>query len=68
MKSGHGHGSEELKIRPVANGYEVSNAWFLMVGDWQVKMKIDHKGQSYAADAHICVERKAKDSFVGRCK
>ena len=68
MKSGHGHGSEELKITSTKDGFEISNAWFLMVGDWQVKIKFDYNGQEYAADANICVERKAKDSFVGRCK
>lgn len=68
MKSGHGHGSEELTVISDDKGYLVGNAWFLMVGEWQVKIKVEYKGKPITADAIICVERKARDSHIGHCK
>jgi hypothetical protein len=67
MKSGHGHGSEKLKITKGNNNYLVENAWFLMVGEWQIKLELEYKGVKLQEEIPVCVRRKAEDSKVGTC-
>ena len=68
MKSGHGHGSEKLKVERSGNSYIISNAWFMMMGDWQLKTKITHKDKTSLEAYPICIGRKPADSHVGKCK
>ena len=67
MKSGHGHGSEKLNITKDNNKYLVSNVWFLMVGEWQIKLELEYKGSKVLAEIPVCVGRKAEDSKIGTC-
>jgi hypothetical protein len=67
MKSGHGHGSEKLKIKKENNSYLVENAWFLMVGEWQIKLELEYNGLKVQKEIPVCVGRKPEDSKVGTC-
>ena len=68
MDGGHGHGSEELTIEMTKDQtYKVDNAWFLMMGEWQIKVEAEMDGKTEEQMAKICVGRKAKDSFIGEC-
>lgn len=67
MKGGHGHGSETLKLKIDKNSYIVSNAWFLMMGEWQLKAELVHGKNTEKGIFPICVERKPSDSHVGKC-
>jgi len=46
MGNGHGHGSAPLNIRANEedNHFDVSNAWFVMPGSWQVMIKFNENG------------------------
>ncbi len=49
MGSGHSHGSAPLEwTRVDANKYQVKNAWFVMPGVWQVRLKFNLKGQAHS--------------------
>lgn len=70
MKNGHGHGSEKLKISeknktPI---YLVENVWFLMKGEWKIKVEFFVKGVKHQQDLPVCVKRYSKDSHLGFCK
>ena len=67
MKGGHGHGSEDLSLKVDNNTYLLSNAWFLMMGEWQLKLKFKHNGAVVQSILPICVERKPADSHLGHC-
>lgn len=42
MGHGHGHGSAPVSIEQTgANTYKVSNVWFVMMGEWQVKVAME---------------------------
>ena len=46
MGNGHGHGSSPVTINPTdeANHYEISDAWFVMTGEWQVIVTFKEDG------------------------
>ncbi len=67
MKGGHGHGSENLSITEENKSFILSNAWFLMMGEWQLKIKVFKDGKVDNVILPICVERKIADSHVGKC-
>lgn len=67
MKSGHGHGSEALKIVKIKNKYMVSNVWFLMLGEWKVRTSFSIKSKKFSRELSVCVKRKPSDSFLGKC-
>ena len=69
MKSGHGHGSDELEIIPQKNGasYFVKNVWFMMLGQWQLKINLFHEGKSYNTELPICVYKLSDKSGPGNC-
>ena len=68
MASGKGHGSEKLEIEEKNSAYMISNAWFLMMGDWELKVKTSHNEKTSLNSFPICVGRKPSDSHVGKCK
>ena len=68
MKNGHEHGSDEVKIKPSGKKYSVSNVWFLMVGEWLLKVKFKHQGKLYKTDIPVCVSKNKTVSNVGKCK
>lgn len=42
MGHGHGHGSAPVTIEQLdAATFKVSNVWFVMMGQWQIKVKIE---------------------------
>ena len=48
MGSGHGHGSAPLTItQSKPNIYFVTNAWFIMMGEWQVRMQFELNGETH---------------------
>jgi hypothetical protein len=68
MKGGHGHGSEKLAIKKNNNKYLVSNAWFLMMGEWQIKISTS-EGEALVnmQDIPVCVGRNSASSHLGNC-
>ena len=68
MSNGNGHGSEKLEIKLKGSAYIITNAWFLMMGDWELKVKATHKGKTVLSSFPLCVERKPSESHVGECK
>lgn len=47
MGPGHGHGSAPVTIAPAGkNMFNVTNAWFVMMGEWQVRMNFTLDGQA----------------------
>lgn len=48
MGHGHGHGSAPLEWAQFGPGkYSVSNAYFVMTGEWQVRAEFTLRGQSH---------------------
>lgn len=48
MGSGHGHGSAPVVLEKVAkNKFKVSNAWFVMMGAWQIRSSFSINQISY---------------------
>lgn len=49
MGNGHGHGSAPVKIEAgeEAFHYEVSNAWFVMPGNWQILVSFKADGMAH---------------------
>lgn len=69
MKSGHGHGSDDVKISPhKTSGYLIENVWLLMMGTWQIKGEIAVAGKKYSFYVPVCVGKSAKDGHLGKCK
>lgn len=68
MESGKGHGSEKLKIVQEGSSYIISNAWFMMMGDWQLKTKLSFNGKTELISFPICIGKKPVNSHVGACK
>ena len=68
MKNGHEHGSEPLKIEKMKGKYSLTNAWFLMMGEWKLKLELSHNSKEYKTEIPLCIEKKASDSHVGSCK
>jgi len=45
MGSGHGHGSSPVDMNDLGkNKFEISNAWFVMPGNWLVRMDFEFEG------------------------
>lgn len=56
MGHGHGHGSAPLEIEQLApDRFKVSNAWFVMRGDWVLRtyFYVDSKPQGIIFPIHI---------------
>ena len=68
MKNGHEHGSDEVKIKQIEKKYSVSNVWFLMVGEWLLKINFKHQGKVYKTNIPVCVSKNKTVSNVGKCK
>lgn len=48
MGNGHGHGSAPVDLKQLdAVHYRVSNAFFVMEGEWTIKVDFTYEGQSY---------------------
>lgn len=44
----HGHGSAPVQLTSLSNNkYKVENAWFVMKGEWQVRVDFEIAGQVY---------------------
>lgn len=44
----HGHGSAPVQLTSIAdNNYHVENAWFVMKGEWQLRVSFEIAGQVY---------------------
>lgn len=67
MKGGHGHGSEKVKIEKINKKYRVTNVWFLMMGEWQVKLDLNYQKTNMKSDLYVCVGRSTKESFAKKC-
>ncbi len=68
MKNGHGHGSETLTIKASDKKFAVSNAWFMMMGQWSIVGSIKAERKLYNFSLPICVGRTASESHLGECK
>jgi hypothetical protein len=46
MGEGHGHGSAPVEIAPdeEENHFDITNAWFPMMGEWQIKITVLEEG------------------------
>ncbi len=66
MKNGHEHGSEELSIKLKNSDVLVENVWFLMRGEWQIKLNFD-KGPIFSDIVPVCIGKNPKQSYLGRC-
>ena len=64
----HGHGSQPLEIKKMDDGYHIANAWFLMMGEWEIQMTLKRGESEEEVKEFICIGRKAKDSYIGKCK
>ena len=70
MKSGHGHGSDEVTIdqeEKEKHAYRVSNVWFLMLGEWSIKVEAKYNGELHKAEIPVCVRKDIMKSAVGKC-
>lgn len=67
MKNGHEHGSEKLVMARNKSGYLISEAWFLMLGEWIVRGEYTYKGKVIRKDFFLCVKRKSSESGLGKC-
>jgi nitrogen fixation protein FixH len=44
----HGHGSAPVQLKSLSNNnYKVENAWFVMKGEWQIRVDFEVAGQIY---------------------
>lgn len=69
MKNGHEHGSDKVNIKQLGpNKFLVSNVWFLMLGQWSLKININYDGQSKEADIPVCLRKDVAQSKLGVCK
>lgn len=68
MKNGHEHGSDTVKIKENGKKFSVSNVWFLMVGEWLLKIDFKHQGKPYKTNIPVCVSKNKAVSNVGKCK
>ena len=68
MKGGHGHGSDEVKIKKNGEKFHVSNVWFLMLGKWQIKISGEYKGKRFAGEPDICIRKDSTKTAFGACK
>jgi hypothetical protein len=67
MKSGHGHGSDELMIKKVGNTYHVENVWFLMMGKWEIQTEVNYIGKVMNKSIFVCVGKQMNESHIGKC-
>jgi hypothetical protein len=68
MDNGHGHGSAEVKIKQLDKKYLVENVWFLMLGQWSLKISGKYQGKSFNGEPWLCVRKEVKNSALGKCK
>ena len=45
MKGGHEHGTDKVKIKKLKDHYLVTNVWFVMLGNWQLHVKVVDKDE-----------------------
>lgn len=69
MKSGHGHGSEELKLEKKKDHYLVSNAWFMMLGTWSINIKlVDDKNKAVDSTKYnLCIRKESTKNTHSKC-
>ncbi len=67
MKGGHGHGSEPVQLSKVKDYYLVKNVWFLMQGQWDLKISYKHGQKMIEKILHVCVGRTSELSQFGSC-
>jgi hypothetical protein len=69
MKNGHEHGSDKVKIEKAkTGGYAISNVWFLMLGEWQIKLKGKHQGKEFSGSVPVCLRKNIAESAIGKCQ
>ncbi len=68
MKNGHEHGSDPVKIENKNQVYQVSNVWFLMLGQWQLKISGKMGKKSFDVSVPVCVSKNPEINGVGECK
>lgn len=57
MGNGHGHGSSPVDLRQLdAVHYMVSNAYFVMEGEWTIKVSFTHNGKAYDLSVPYAVQ------------
>lgn len=57
MGEGHGHGSSPVTITEKAPGkYVVTDAYFLMAGEWQVKVGYNFEGQHHEIIVPVIID------------
>jgi len=57
MGPGHGHGSSPVDVAPLArNMFKITNAWFVMPGEWQVRLFFTLDGQAYKIVIPVQIE------------
>lgn len=67
MRNGHEHGSDPVKVTAMKSGYQVSEAKFLMLGQWQIKLKLKYQGKTVSGFIPFCVRQDVSKSAVSRC-
>lgn len=55
----HGHGSAPVEILAMdeVNHYAISNAWFVMMGQWLVRVDFDYNGKSYHLEIPVNIKK-----------
>lgn len=57
MEGSMGHGSAPVAIKKVSdNHFQISNAWFVMMGVWQVRVNLIVNNQSYQISIPIIIK------------
>lgn len=69
MRNGHEHGSDPVTIKKISKAkYLVENAFFFMLGTWQVYVTAKLNGKSEKSVFDVCVKKDYKKSYIGKCK
>lgn len=58
MGHGHGHGSAPLTItQRKPNIYLATNAWFIMMGEWQVRIQFELNGETHQVIIPVYIKK-----------
>lgn len=68
MKSGHGHGSDEVVMKKNKESIQFSNVWFLMLGQWHMNLTYKYDGKELKGSVPVCIMKNKNDSRLGNCK
>ncbi len=68
MKNGHGHGSDEVVMKKNKGSIQFTNVWFLMLGQWHMKLTYKFDGKDFKASIPVCIMKNKDESRLGNCQ